>query len=98
MILSTSLFLICAISCIGRMGSSDVYLVFIFIVTYELRYCGVVLFPYTHGSQNHGTSEPFLYLHFCCMLRLSAQSNVLCVLWNENEATKSIVVFGMWFC
>lgn len=80
MILSTSLFLICAISCIGRMGNSDVYLVFILIVTYELRFCGVILFPYTHGSQNHDTSEPFLYLHFRLMLRLSTQSNVQCVL------------------
>jgi hypothetical protein len=71
MILSTSLFLICAISCIGRMGNIDDYLVFILIFAYELRYCGVILFPYTHGSQNHGTSEPFMYLHFCLMLHLT---------------------------
>jgi hypothetical protein len=80
MILSTSLFLICAVSCIGRMGNSGVYLVFILMVAYELRYCGAILFPYTHGSQNQGTSEPFLYLHFLLMLRLSAQSNGQCVL------------------
>jgi hypothetical protein len=80
MILSTSLFLICAVRCIGRMGNSDVCLVFILIFTYELRYCGVFLFPYTHGSQNQGTSKPFLYLHFLLMLCLSAQSNVQCVL------------------
>jgi len=80
MILSTSLFLICAIRCIGRMGNNDVYLVFILIIAYELRYCGVILCPYTHGSQNQGTSDPFLYLHFLLALRLSAQSNVQCVL------------------
>lgn len=61
---STFLFPIYAVHSIGRMRNSKVLFVFILMHYYELRWCGIILFPCTCGFQNYTIYNPFCCINF----------------------------------